>query len=143
MLTMLTKCFKTLINFLASHRTTVSVVKKLSSDITWFFAGHSPMSGTKSQACLSFFQLVWSLLVSEKYLVLLRKKSLAILGRKSIFNSSQKRFIKFFYDSIFSRWFIVWQFYFVKASKSSFSVVTPSHFCGCSTGNFAISFSFK
>ena len=45
--------FKTSVTYkkiLASCRTTVSVVKQLSSDITQFFAGHFPMSGANIQA---------------------------------------------------------------------------------------------
>ena len=37
--------------FLISLRKTVSVVKKLSADITQFFAGHWPMSDASIQAC--------------------------------------------------------------------------------------------
>ena len=46
--------FKTSITynfFLTLYRTTVSVVKQLSSDVTQFFAGHCPMSGAYIQAC--------------------------------------------------------------------------------------------
>ena len=45
--------FKTLVTynfFLTSHRTTVPVVKQLSPDITRYFAGHCPMSGSNIQA---------------------------------------------------------------------------------------------
>ena len=46
--------FKTLVTyiiFLTSQQSTMSVVKRLSSEITRVFSGHCPMSGANIQAC--------------------------------------------------------------------------------------------
>ena len=51
--------FKTSVTFfLTSRRTVVSVVKRLSSNITRFIVGHCPMVGASIQACLFNFSKI-------------------------------------------------------------------------------------